>query len=221
MSSRTPRDDGAAGHVQRLMDALQGARRVERRLREQTGQLLASAQGAAEKVLSTQRRLDHLTRMVVSMRRLLEAHDERDAIASVREIIVNLIGSEHFVVYGAGTTGDAWVPLVGMGRSFEHALASGSAPDYVNEWLGERGAARDGADGGAIWDRGVVACVPLTLLDGLYGAIVIHQLLPHRASLDVDDEELLMLLGRIVPTAILAARHRLAWRRHHAIDPVE
>jgi hypothetical protein len=201
-----------------MVDTLQAARRVERNLREQTGQLIASAHGVAAKVLSTQRRLDHLTRTVVAMRRLLEAHDERDAIASVREIIVNLIGSEHFVVYGAGTNGDTWVPLVGMGRSFDAAVASGSAPDYVVEWLVQRATARDRADGGAIFDRGVVACVPLTLLDGLYGAIVIHQLLPHRAPLDVDDEELLMLLGRIAPTAILAARHRLAWRRDHAID---
>ena len=220
MSSRIPPDDSAARHVQRLVDTLQAARRVERNLREQTGQLIASAHGVAAKVLSTQRRLDHLTRTVVSMRRLLEAHDERDAIASVREILVNLIGSEHFVVYGAAN-GDTWVPLVGMGRSFDTARASGSAPDYVVEWLVQRASARDRAEGGAIWDRGVVACVPLTLLDGLYGAIVIHQLLPHRAPLDADDEELLMLLGRIAPTAILAARHRLVWRRNHAIDRVE
>jgi hypothetical protein len=204
--------------VQRLEDSVEAARRVERNLRDQTEQLIASARRVSEKVLLTQRQLDHLTKAVVSMRRLLEAHDERDAVASVREILVNVIGTEHFVVYGAGTNGRSWVPLVGMGRSFDTAMAAGSAPSYVIEWLVARGSARDRADGGAIWDRGVVACVPLTLLDGLYGAIVIHQLLPHRAPLDMDDEELLMLLGRIAPTAMLAARHRLTWRREHAMD---
>jgi hypothetical protein len=105
-----------------------------------------------------------------------------------------------------------------MGRNFELAMAAGVAPDYVREWLLERKSARVAADGGAIWDRGVVACVPLTILDGLYGAIVIHQLLSHRTPLDTDDEELLMLLGKTAPTAMLAARHRLEWRRRHATD---
>ncbi|MFL5605842.1 MAG: hypothetical protein ACJ8AD_05305, partial [Gemmatimonadaceae bacterium] len=148
-----------------------------------------------EKTLSMQQHLDHLIKIVVSMRRLLEARDERDAIVGVREIVMNLIGSEDFVVYGAVAKGRAWVPLTGMGRSHENAHAVGSVPGYVTDWLLERGSARVREDGSAIWGNGVVACVPLTLVDGLYGAIVIHQLLSHRPPLGPNDEELLMLLG--------------------------
>jgi hypothetical protein len=199
-------------------DRLHDARRIEQTLREQTARLIASMHDLSEKTLSMQQHLDHLTRIVVSMRRLLEARDERDAIVSVREIVMTLVGSEDFVVYGAVAHGRAWAPLTGMGRSHEHAQAAGTAPGYVTDWLLERGSARVREDGSAIWDNGVVACVPLTLVDGLYGAIVIHRLLSHRPPLGPKDEELLMLLGTIAPVAILSARHRLEWRREHALD---
>ena len=65
----------------------------------------------------------------------------------------------------------------------------------------------------AFGDDVEVQVAPLRVLDRVVGAIVIGELLPHRAPLDRCDREILELLGSYAATAIIAAARRRRWRR--------
>ena len=210
MSPRATPPLGAIEHS--LLAELRDAHRDEERLRAQAEQLLASTRSMSVMLLAAESHANRLLKLVVAARRLIEARDGRDALAALSEVVVAVVGSEDFVVYGLRPDSGTLVPLTGVGPAYTHALIEGEGPREIVGWLSDRQHALRPAPGAVrLGEREIAACIPLTILDRVVGAIAIHSLLPHRGPLDAGDDDVLAFIGTFAPTAVLAADHRAGW----------
>lgn len=122
---------------------------------------------------------------------------DRDAVLNaIQEIIVNLIGSEHFGVFEYVEDERSLRPVVSIGGASAEAVTSYDGVATVfstgQTWIA-------GAD---LMDGDAVACIPLKLDGRITGLIVIHRLLGHKVALDALDHELFSLLGTHAATAL-------------------
>jgi hypothetical protein len=205
-----------SGRPTRLVDAdLDAALCESDRLREQLSTLLTSHQQLSSLLVAADTRTGELMKVLVSVRTMIESRDAGAALDGVRDILVNVIGTDDFVIYAIDPRDQMLVPLAGVGELLQ---SSSRLPLYTG-WVGEvvrsgalvitddrTDAARhpEGAD--------VAAVVPLKVLDRVVGAIVIARLLPHRELLGSCDREVLRMLGAYAATAIIAAGRRSGWR---------
>ena len=211
----TPRATPPLGAIEHsLLAELRDAHRDEERLRAQAEQLLASTRSMSVMLLAAESHANRLLKLVVTARRLIEARDGRDALAALAEIVVAVVGSEDFVIYGLRPDSGILVALGGAGASYAQALIDGEGPRVIGAWLADRQHALRAAPGAVrLGERQIAACIPLTILDRAVGAIAIHNLLPHRGPLDAGDDDVLAFIGTFAPTAVLAADHRAGWTR--------
>src|SRR3954471_8779385 len=68
------------------------------RLRSQIEQLLASNRDLSSLLSTSAQRTDELVKIIVAFRRLLESVDAAAALRSIEEILINVIGTEDFVL---------------------------------------------------------------------------------------------------------------------------
>lgn len=189
-----------AAHV-----AMLEARRELARLREQNEQLVASNGDLSRLLLAAEQRNGDAIKLIVSARRLMEAGSPADALRSLEEILINVVGTEDFVVLALH--GDALIPIAGVGGAVEHARQYPPSRSVVLECL-----AHQEAVASIRWHgEDVAACIPLRIDSRIVGAIAIANVLPHRAVLDVYDDEVLQLLSKFAASAILSAGHRADW----------
>lgn len=210
MSPRATPPLGAIEHS--LLAELREAHRDEERLRAQAEQLLASTRSMSVMLLAAESHANRLLKLVVTARRLIEARDGREALAALAEVVVAVVGSEDFVIYGLRPDSGSLVALAGFGASYAQAIIDGEGPPAIANWLADRQyAVRPGLGAVRLGEREIVACIPLTILDRVVGAVAIHSLLPHRGPLDAGDDDVLAFIGTFAPTAMLAADHRAGW----------
>jgi len=185
----------ADGSELRILRAeLLDAHRELVRLRSQTEQLLASNRDLSSLLSTSAQRTGELVKIIVAFRRLLEAPDAAAALRSIEEILINVIGTEDFVLLLSMESLSAPMhPIAGMGPALEGARKKAPTLDEANT-----------ADGRAL---------PMYIAEHLVGVIVIETLLPHRDPLNASDDEVLHLLSRFGATAVMAAHHRRSWTR--------
>ena len=199
----------------RIDDDLDAALGEAERLRAQVATLLTTHHQLATLLVVADTRAGDMMKLLVAVRVLIESRDAAAALDSLRDILVNVVGTNDFAIYSLDSYGKALVPIAVVGESMRTAdrmpLDSG--------WIGE--VVRSGQlliepEDGSARRRGripdVAAVVPLKVLDRIVGAIVIARMLPHRELLGTCDRELLGLLGVYAATAIIAADRRAGWR---------
>jgi transcriptional regulator with GAF, ATPase, and Fis domain len=157
-----------------------------------------------------EQRHNDLANLYVAADQLHGTCDEKEVVAAIEEIVINLIGCEQFGVFDLDPAGGQ-MRLIG---SF------GLSPD-VHEALD----ASQGVLGRAIatgeivltspataasllaHERGLTACVPLKVSSRVAGAIVLFDLLPQKSGrLTPVDNELLALLSAQAGSAVYASR---------------
>jgi hypothetical protein len=140
----------------------------------------------------------------VLQRRMRAAVENDDAVDAIKEIIVNLIGSEEFAVYavddagsvlnlvcscGSGEVAQPAIPLgvgpVGRAALIDRVSITGIPPEL---WSAEQ--------------SDLTACIPLKIDGTLTGAIAIFRLLPQKRSAGALDRDLLTLLGSLAAPAL-------------------
>jgi hypothetical protein len=189
-----------AAHV-----AMLEARRDLARLREQNEQLVASNGDLSRLLLAAEQRNGDAIKLIVAARRLMEAASAAEALRSLEEILINVVGTEDFVVLAL--QGDALVPIAGMGGAVEHSRQYPPSRAVIMDCL-----AHQEAVASIRWyGEDVAACIPLRIDSRIVGAIAIANVLPHRGVLDVYDDEVLRLLSKFAAPAILSAGHRSDW----------
>lgn len=170
------------------------ARRDLARIRTQNDLLIAANRDLSSLLSASSQLSGELLRTIVAFRRLLEAPDSSATLRNIEEILVNIIGTEDFVVLVV-TEQPAMRAVAGMGPALQRAKASPLTQDAL-----AAGSAR---------------VVPLRIDERVVGAIVIDNLLPHRDAISGSDEQVLALLSSFAATAILAAEQRQGWTRLH------
>jgi hypothetical protein len=180
--------DGAELRI--LRAELLDAHRELSRLRVQNEQLIGSNRDLASMLSATDKRSGELVKIIVAFRRLLESESSAAALGSIEEILVNVIGTEDFVVLLI-TDSDVLRVVAGMGPTVERA-------HQVRPTIEELRASSE-------------RMVPLHIAEHVVGAIAIQGLLPHRDHLSANDDQVLLLLSRYAATAVMAAQHRKSW----------
>src|SRR5204863_4410659 len=86
------------GELRILRAELLDAHRELVRLRSQLEQMLASNRDLSSLLSSSAQRTGELVKIIVALRRLLAANDAGAAVRSIEEILINVIGTEDFVL---------------------------------------------------------------------------------------------------------------------------
>ena len=188
----TPRNGIDSAELRILRQELLEAHRELNRLRTQNEQLVGSNRDLSSLLAATDRRSGELVKIIVAFRRLLDSEDAGSALRCIEEIVINLIGSEDFVVLLVGER-EALRPVAGHGDIVAQSHIRVPSLEELH--------------------REMYRLVPLYIADVLVGAIAIAELLPHRDSLSHNDEQVLHLLSRYSATVIMAAIHRREWNR--------
>lgn len=155
-----------------------------------------------DRYLEIEKQNGNLASLYVATYNLHSTLDFTELLKLLREIVVNLLGSESFGVYARSARHDTQLELL-----------AGEGIDLV----AQRTLHTDGLVGEALTSRHVVfakehvngqplACVPLHLGDEILGAIVIYGLLSHKVRFEPTDHELLELLATQAAIAFYAAR---------------
>lgn len=196
----------AIEEARRSADALAEENRALRReneeLREANKQCEKIGEMYEQRYLEVERQNGNLASLYIATYNLHSTLELSELLRLLREIVVNLVGSESFGVYVRSTRTDA-----------ELELLAGEGIDLV----AQRTVRIDGIVSSAIASHRVefaeavgpgsaIACVPLMIGDEAFGAIVIYGLLAHKARFETTDVELLELLAQQAATAFYAAR---------------
>lgn len=173
----------------------------------------SESRGFADEYLQLERRNSNLVNLYVASYGLHGTVDRDAVLRSIREIVVNLIGSEELVVLEVDDGGLRAVDSFGV----DEETWAGLRPDAGligrvvtggEPWIDGRS---DDSDRTAAEEH-LTACIPLRVAGRVFGAVVIFRLLPQKSAGLVDlDYELFDLLAAQAGTALfcstLFARH--------------
>lgn len=164
---------------------------------------LAKVEGEHRKLTShfvlLEQQVTRLTFLYTAARQLLDSLDRDALVSTVSETVVNIVGSEDFALYERDPARGAWDLVAAVG---EGAARAGRP----REGVGPLGALLAQGEPRYAPARGIAAFVPLRHQDELAGALVVFQLLPHKAGLEQVDRDLLALYGSHAARALLASR---------------
>lgn len=119
----------------------------------------------------------------------------RSRNAPIKEIIINLVGSEELAIFERR---EDYLVLAGSFGIDEQELAVW--PAHCSGWIGtavrdNRIFVRKGEASSIDAENNLTACVPLRLADEVIGAVAVFRLLPHKPALESVDLELFDLLA--------------------------
>ncbi len=188
----------------REIDALReqlAALRAERdELEERLAALELDRRTFLERYLEVEEENHNLANLYVASAQLHEALDLTRALATVVEVMANLVGAERFAVHLLDETTQRLEPVArhGLAESELEAPRLGEGP------LGRAVEAGEVAFGEA--GSAPLVTIPLRSGERALGAIALYALLPHKRGVSRLDRELFALLGCHAGHAIRSAR---------------
>ncbi len=160
----------------------------------------------AQKYVEVAQQNEGLANLYVASFQLHSTLDPDEVMGTVKEIIINLVGSEEFVIFVADKRTGELSPVAWEG-SF--AVQEGEPSPWDAEVLDR--VARTGQPAFAPAGRAArpgtpLACVPLTIKKEVVGVIALFALLAQKPALAALDMEILNLLAGHAATAIVSSR---------------
>lgn len=177
-----------------LEGELERTREGRHELERQLAEAEAESRRAVEEYSEVQARVANLANLYVASYQLHDTLDRHTVLAAIREIVVNLVGSEGFAVFEAGADGRDLLLADGMGID-PPSLAPGRPATERIARLARGGEVVMAPPQGTQDGAPLVACVPLMVAGRVTGAIAIFHLLPHKPRLEPIDRELFDLLS--------------------------
>jgi len=150
---------------------------------------------------------NNLANLYVASYQLHSTLDPSEVLKVILEIVINLIGAEHFCVYVWEESSSTLEPVAAEGGAVSDfpvvRLGEGPVGESVatGEVFSAEPTSSSSADGGQ-----PVVCIPLRVDDRPIGAISIHRLLSQKDGFSALDDELFTLLAGHAATAIYASR---------------
>jgi len=195
--------------LQRKFAEAHGELTAYRRERSQLEQRLALAEDenrrARENYEDTAQQTSQLANLYVAGYRLHESLEREVILEAIREIIVNLVGSEEFGLFefNASRSALALTDWLGIEPS---AVANGSpASERINRT----------ATSGEVYvadlparqrQAGPIACIPLRAQGSVRGVIALFQLLSHKPAFEPIDHEMFDLLATQAGAALYCSQ---------------
>lgn len=147
----------------------------------------------------------NLANLYVASYRIHASLEREDVLATVQEIIINLVGSEEFAIFERADDGSS----LRIAASFGIDAASAARLDTkcpMIESAVQSGVVQLGVGADAVHLGGPTACIPLVVGGEVSGVIAIYRLLSHKPELESLDHELFTLLSTHAGTALFASR---------------
>jgi hypothetical protein len=148
-----------------------------------------------------------LTNLYVSSYQLHGSLDHEDVLAALKEIIINIVGSERFLILGLREDGETCEAVDAFGVEDSELSGVLGKDGVVGEVLqsGETFVA-NGSRRAEYRGIPVEACFPMFLEGDTFGAVVIFELLPQKPNLSPGDQELFGLLSTHAASALHSAQ---------------
>jgi|SRR6266508_1910972 len=183
-------------------------------LREHLAKIERASREFCAQYTEVEEQNSNLANLYVASYRLHGTLDRDNVLNAVREIIINLIGCEQFVVFEVAADRDALVPATSSGLDPERLrnirLGAGAIGRTARDGV-TRVAPIEGATDGD--ERSLTACIPLKLDGNVTGVIALFRLLPQKAGFQQIDHELFDLLATHAASALYSSTLKLAANR--------
>jgi len=170
----------------------------------------------AQRYVEVEEQNESLANLYVASHRLHSTLDPSEVVECIKEILLNMIGSEDF---GLFVVDDESGELVRSG--FEGETAGGTEKERMAIGEGLEGvvalAGEPFFSEGS--DEAVYACVPLKIKERVVGLIAIYTLLSHKKGLSMLDHKLLELLAGHAASALISSKlYSMADRKLRTIE---
>jgi nitrate/nitrite-specific signal transduction histidine kinase len=178
-------------------------------------QVEAENKDFAQRYVQVEEQNESLANLYVASHRLHSTLDSREVVDCIKEILLNMIGSEDF---GLFVFDDETNELVRVGYEGETAGRPDKAKVILGEGL-EGVVALAGEPFFSEVEGEPCACVPLKIKERLVGVITIHALLSHKRGLTPLDHQLLELLAGHAASALISSKlYSMADRKLRTIE---
>ncbi len=177
-----------------LEGELERTREGRATLERQLADTEADSRRAVEEYTEVQQRVANLANLYVASYQLHDTLDRYTVLGAIREIVVNLVGSEGFAVFEVGPDGRDFLLADGIGIDPPSFAPERPATRRIAQ-LARAGEVVVAPPQGTQDGPPLVACVPLMVAGQVTGAIAILHLLPHKPHLEPIDRELFDLLA--------------------------
>jgi nitrate/nitrite-specific signal transduction histidine kinase len=166
-------------------------------------QVEAENKDFAQRYVEVEEQNESLANLYVASHRLHSTLDSSEVVECIKEILLNMIGSEDF---GLFVVDDETGALVRSG--YEGETAGGPEKANIVPGEGLEGVVALGGEPffGESGGEEPSACVPLKIKDRVVGLIVIYTLLSHKKGLSVLDHKLLELLAGHAASALISSK---------------
>jgi hypothetical protein len=190
--------------LQEVEAELQGHLEVQGQLRRQLGEIEAQNQRFSREFLEVEQQNNNLTNLYVASYKLHGTLDRGEVIATIQEIIANLVGSEEQAIFEMNEAGTALrlVASIGIDPARYEEVGLDRGPIGRAGANGELLVVGPGNQDPDPSEPALTACIPLKLNDRVTGAIALFRLLPQKAGLAPVDYELFDLLATHAATAL-------------------
>jgi regulator of replication initiation timing len=178
-------------------------------LRRQLAEVEAANQQHSRQYVDVEQQNNNLANLYVASYQLHSTLDRGEVLAAIKEIVINLIGSEELGIYELSADGAA-LRLVGSFGIDPAAYATvpvGSGIIGNTALSGEIYSPGKGVQHGRTpRETNLTVCVPLKLGEKVSGALAVFRLLPQKKGLEAIDYELFNLLATHAGTALYLTR---------------
>ena len=179
-------------------------------------QVEAENKDFAQRYVEVEEQNESLANLYVASHRLHSTLDSLEVVECIKEILLNMIGSEDF---GLFVVDDESGELVRSGYEGETAAEPAKERTTLGEGvegavalIGEPFFSESAGDGPC-------ACVPLKIKERVVGVIAIYTLLSHKKGLSVLDHKLLELLAGHAASALISSKlYSMADRKLRTIE---
>jgi hypothetical protein len=175
-----------------------GAASELERLRARFDEIAGENERFAEQYQHIEEQSGNLANLYVASYQLHTSVEREAVLTAIKEIVINLVGSEQLAVYER--TGDGPFELAASFGLDEDKLARSVGGEFAVEKLGEGHVFLDPND-----RQPLTACVPLQIDGQVTGAVLVFRLLDHKPALQPVDHELFELLSVHASTALYCA----------------
>lgn len=175
-------------------------------IRERFSEVEEENKDFAAKYLEVEEENNNLANLYVASYQLHSTLDFNEVLKTVLEIIINLIGAEHFSIYLLEDKTNDLIPVAAEGVSFGELpkcrFGEGLIGGVAKSGESHFSEALNSGDG----TSSPVVCIPLKIKEHVIGVIAIYSVLVQKKGFSHMDYELFNLLAGHAATAIFSSR---------------
>jgi GAF domain-containing protein len=200
--------DCAVNALEHVSAELRDRKQIEVTLRSRVAEIEKESEDFFSRYAEVEQQNSNLANLYVASYQLHGTRDRRRVLTAIKEVIINLIGSEELGIWEVDESGNVLALVESFGIEagrWMHLPINASCCFIARTALtGERfvvGESNDAAE-----TENVSACVPLKLDDKVIGIIGVFRLLPQKNGFEPLDLELFDLLATHAATALYCTR---------------